>query len=72
MQTSLIELNLACDDVIFCFPLDKELPDGEKMTSSQARFVIDGEICGQSFMFIKTVYSCERFVSFVHLLSECF
>ena len=36
------------------------------------KFVIDGEICGQSFMFIKTVYGCERFGSFVHLLSECF
>ena len=30
------------------------------------------KICGISFMFIKTIYGCERFGSFVHLLSECF
>ena len=37
-------------------------------------FLINGEIFGQSFMFFKIVkfWGCERFGSFLHLLSERF
>ena len=46
--------------------------DSVEVRSACFKFVIDGEICGQSFMFIKTVYFCERFGSFVFNIVHTF